>query len=478
MLPRVALIGWLAIAAVSAAESSAGEPDFSTWQRLPVFHSGRMMPVNTFAQQVVEAVCGSANPRLGLEGAAAAARSLPEFRETEKLFPGGPRKFPAAELVFSWLVEPERWERVPLLIAEHEGLRKDVLGLPTHSESGIHLKHVSPRAVAESKAFWEALDQLQSKRRQAIGRNVELTATERKLAQLGEAFSTYRAVTFDPFRDPPHSFLARLGDAATAWNGTASAWAEAKSDLESLTPAVYDGQIDAEVEAVRSALALSEITDQGAADPVRAELMLVSGARRAEKLAEIAERGMKELFRRDAPPEYTARRWQRLRSQAHVVASRAGELAVAITQAQLAIYESHPSLRLVPGLNPPALEKDRGTDDQSQPWLSVQTLLFSGDDVYRRFLRPGMPETPPAPLYPENRTRLEYLQLLAKNNPQRVELAQCWPRRRRRTSIAARPAAPHDSKPPWIGSPPRSAAWPSRSNRIAPACRSAIATRR
>lgn len=424
MLPRVALIGWLAIAAVSAAESSAGEPDFSTWQRLPVFHSGRMMPVNTFAQQVVEAVCGSANPRLGLEGAAAAARSLPEFRETEKLFPGGPRKFPAAELVFSWLVEPERWERVPLLIAEHEGLRKDVLGLPTHSESGIHLKHVSPRAVAESKAFWEALDQLQSKRRQAIGRNVELTATERKLAQLGEAFSTYRAVTFDPFRDPPHSFLARLGDAATAWNGTASAWAEAKSDLESLTPAVYDGQIDAEVEAVRSALsALSEITDRGAADPVRAELMLVSGARRAEKLAEIAERGMKELFRRDAPPEYTARRWQRLRSQAHVVASRAGELAVAITQAQLAIYESHPSLRLVPGLNPPALEKDRGTDDQSQPWLSVQTLLFSGDDVYRRFLRPGMPETPPAPLYPENRTRLEYLQLLAKNNPQRVERA-------------------------------------------------------
>ena len=39
-----------------------------------------------------------------------------------------------------------------------------------------------------------------------------------------------------------------------------------------------------------------------------------------------------------------------------------------------------------------------------QPWLSVQTLLFSGSDVYRRF-RPGMPETP-LPLYPENRTRL------------------------------------------------------------------------
>ena len=193
MLSRVALIGWLAIAVVSATQASAGEPDFSAWQRLPVFHGGRMMPVNTFAQQIVEAVCGSANPRLGLDGAAAATRSLPEFREAEKLFPGGSRKFPAAELMFSWLVEPERWELVPFLIAEHEGLRKDVLGLPTRSESGIHLKYVSPRAVAESKGFWEALDQLQNKRRQGMGRNGELTATERKLAQLSEAFSTYRA---------------------------------------------------------------------------------------------------------------------------------------------------------------------------------------------------------------------------------------------------------------------------------------------
>ena len=53
----------------------------------------------------------------------------------------------------------------------------------------------------------------------------------------------------------------------------------------------------------------------------------------------------------------------------------------------------------------------------------MQTLLFSGNDVYRRFLRPGMPETPPAPLYPENRTRLEYLQLLADSSPHRPERA-------------------------------------------------------
>lgn len=424
MLSRVALIGWLAIAVVSATQASAGEPDFSAWQRLPVFHSGRMMPVNTFAQQIVEAVCGSANPRLSLDGAAAATRSLPEFREAERLFPGGSRKFPAAELLFSWLVEPERWELVPLLLAEHEGLRKDVLGLPTHSESGIRLKYVSPRAVAESKGFWEALDQLQNKRRQGIGRNVELTATERKLAQLSEAFSTYRALTFDPFRDPPQPFLARLGDAATAWNSAATIWAEAKSGLESLTPAVYDGNIDAQIEAVRSALSsLSEITDRNAPDPIRAELMLASAEREAQKLAESTERGMKEIFSRAAPPEYTAPRWKRLRSQAHLVASRAGELAIAITQAELAIYESHPALRLVPGLNSPALEQDRGTDDQSQPWLSVQTLLFSGNDVYRRFLRPGLPETPPAALYPENRTRLEYLQLLAEKSPHRPERA-------------------------------------------------------
>ena len=43
----------------------------------------------------------------------------------------------------------------------------------------------------------------------------------------------------------------------------------------------------------------------------------------------------------------------------------ARELAIAISQ-RVGRRESH-SLRLVPGLNPPALEKDHGTDDQCNP---------------------------------------------------------------------------------------------------------------
>ena len=133
------LVVALAPAAVLADEKPA-ELNWSTWQHLPVFHNGRMMPLNTFAYMAVETVTGRANPRLAPPESAGSAAA--------ELFPGGePRKFTAAELVFSWLVEPERWQDVPFLIAGHEDLRSEVLGLPAKDEKGNHLNYASPRQV-------------------------------------------------------------------------------------------------------------------------------------------------------------------------------------------------------------------------------------------------------------------------------------------------------------------------------------------
>ena len=69
------------------------------------------MPLDSFARETVEAICGRADPMLAFDG-------------------GRWREFSAAELLFSWLVEPEKWETVPFLAAEDEELRRDVLGLP------------------------------------------------------------------------------------------------------------------------------------------------------------------------------------------------------------------------------------------------------------------------------------------------------------------------------------------------------------
>ena len=124
----VLLLALLSALPVLSSANESTPPDFSVWQRLPVFHDGRMMPLNTFSRQIVETVCDRANPRLNLDGVSDQAKALPAFSETEKMFPDEVRKFTAPELLFSWMVEPQRWQFVPFLIAEHESLREDILG--------------------------------------------------------------------------------------------------------------------------------------------------------------------------------------------------------------------------------------------------------------------------------------------------------------------------------------------------------------
>ena len=136
------------------APSAAAGMDWSAWKHIPVFDNGRIMPVNTFAMSVVETVCGTESPTLALVGTADGQGQEPESLAAAKvLFPDGkPRRFTAPELLLSWLVEPQRWESVPFLQAGHEGLRRDVLGLPIAAKAG-RLKYVSPWQVMRSEGF-------------------------------------------------------------------------------------------------------------------------------------------------------------------------------------------------------------------------------------------------------------------------------------------------------------------------------------
>ena len=56
----------LSVVGVCRAEERA-ELDWSTWQRLPAFSQGRIMPLDSFARETVEAICGRAEPTLSLE---------------------------------------------------------------------------------------------------------------------------------------------------------------------------------------------------------------------------------------------------------------------------------------------------------------------------------------------------------------------------------------------------------------------------
>jgi ABC-type transport system involved in cytochrome c biogenesis permease subunit len=423
MLLRVLLACWLVTVAHWTAIAQANEPDFSTWQHMPVFYNGRMMPVNTFARMAVESVCNRANPYLDLEGVSDEARDLPEFDETQKMFPDGRRKFTSAEILFSWMVEPERWEYVPFLIGEHEELREEILGLPVLSSKDKHFKYVSPHDLEESKGFAEAIEALIKKQRSTPREDLDLTTAEIATEQLYRAYMTFRSIAYDPFSSEPRKFTVKLSDTVDLWNDAAKAWGASRSELTALSPPAYEANVDEQIEAVRSSLhSLTEISSQGSVDPCRAEEILTSAQQQATDLAGTADRGTKEIFKRDRPEGQSESDWKQLRSQAHLISSRATDLVTAIMRARLALYDSGRSIRLLPGLNPAALEKNREAGDDAQPWVSLPTILFSGDDVYRDFVRPDLPKVDQAPIYPDEMSRLEYLQrLAAEGNPARTD---------------------------------------------------------
>ena len=131
--------------------------------------------------------------------------------ELDKLTPGElqrlaaanqPRRFVAAELLFAWIAEPEVWEKMPILRADDENLRGNVLQVPILGEDGSRLKFVSPRQVEDSRMFAEQWLAMIGKVRQAQqrSRKPELTVLDQKVKDLYDALTTFKRLTYDPSR--------------------------------------------------------------------------------------------------------------------------------------------------------------------------------------------------------------------------------------------------------------------------------------
>jgi len=378
-------------AATSAVAQRPGELDWSTWREVPVFHDGRIMPLDTFARLTVDKICGKASamekirgrahPELGLEGALLSSGAEPPgFAETRKLFPDGRRRFTSAELLFSWLVEPQRWESVPFLVAEYEPLRQRLLGLPVFDKDGHRLKYVSPRQVQDSHRFWMHLTDLSRKQNRAGARGEKFvpSAVDEKANELYEALALYRMITFNPTAagDGRDRFHRKLGDAIHTWKRlepNLSTLRESSTSESDLLAAVD--------EAIDKLIALSgeDELPLGTVEPVVVSLK--------ESAAGLAERfaGYKERLFAGAPSDMPAEQVDRLRRTMHELASVTADLARQANEAHLALYDNGYSLRLVPGLNPAALDNTRAPADDAQPWTNLQTLLVGSDEVLRGY---------------------------------------------------------------------------------------------
>ncbi|MGA2618405.1 MAG: cytochrome c biogenesis protein CcsA [Thermoguttaceae bacterium] len=312
-----------------------GALDCSTWQRLPVLDSGRIMPLDTFARNQVKKICGTPPPGLS-----------------------------AAELLLAWLAEPQAWETAAFLEADDEILRSRLLEVPLHDESGRRLRYVSPQQVAAAGKFHERLEQLarQQEEAQRLGWPWEPAARDKKVQELGEAYNRYRQLTYDPAQ--PDVDRPWFSEAVIAM---ARAWIATEGDLRQ-SPFGKRPEI---------AKLVARVSDSMR----KLVAPLMSGGEQARQSLGTVEPLLAELDRATAElaaqagqsPDSAGAKPPAAGPQRRSLAARLAEVARLAVRAHWALFDPPAAIRLLPGLEPSALEADRYRG-QLEPWISLRAL--------------------------------------------------------------------------------------------------------
>lgn len=343
----------------------AEEPklDVSAWRHIPVLHNGRVMPLDTFARTAVEIICDRMNPTLEIDGK--------------------PRRFQPPELLLSWLTEPDRWEQVPFLIAEHDELRKDILDVPVTAPDGTHLRYVSPSDVADSPKLQETLEGIAEKRRAAAvsQEQAQLTGVEKKANELWDAFLLYRQITFNPQSEhaPRSRFLRVAADVL-------STWGKLEDDLLVLRS---KPEINDTIEQIDSALrTLATGAGRGRFALDKVEPSVIAATEGLQQLSAAGADLKTQSAKKGDVPGFDAKRMEAIRSLLNRLAASLRLLALQSKEMHIALYDDGDALRIVPALNAAALDRDRDTSDEAQPWLTLQTVLYGSPELLKDYPQP------------------------------------------------------------------------------------------
>ncbi len=358
----------------------AGGGHWASWEELPVYHNGRVMPLVTFAEETVELICGRANPLLGPE------RPSPEI---DHLFPNGAkRRFSASELIFSWIVEPELWEDIPFLRASHEELR-ELLGLPLRGEGGERLLYAPPRVVAQSVRFRENLRQISKKVEGSTAQRgrVPLTPFETSCQRLAQAYRLFRMVIFRsrPNAPVPEHLWEQLVEVSIAFRECRDSWRQVGEVLAAEDIAAYRnlGQHLTKIQQLLHQLVENQGSDNAVVSTV--EVALTELRRTAAALESEALILRDFLFNRPRPEDLRPEEWQQLRAQSNRLVSAAASLRGRLRNAHLELYEAEYALRVVPALDP-GIGGDGGEED-CRVWYALSTVLDGSP-----YLWAGVPE--------------------------------------------------------------------------------------
>ena len=280
-----------------------------------------------------------------------------------------PRRFLAAELLYSWTVEPEKWEDVPFLYAAGDKLRRDVLGVPLRGEDGSRLTHVSPRQLRSAEKFRAILmeiGRLQDAAR-PTGKPPKYNALQAEANELYQALAQFDHLSYVPGGGDGRRWLE--GDVSSMWES----WAKFRQDLPQLP--VFEPQPKMLGLVQRTDLAMMKLAD--AYRPMQTSPP--SLARSDEDAAELRRlttdlAAEVDAFAKSKVPDSAGLSQEEIDEiigDRQAVARSARSIALQAAKIQWGLYDAEgEGLFIVPALEPTTLEADRHRSE-IHPWISL-----------------------------------------------------------------------------------------------------------
>lgn len=140
---------------ISFCSSSFADSISDPWKSLAIQHNGRVKPFDTFSREILKKVYGKKT-----------------FQDRK-----------AVDVILSWLLIPEYWEKTPFLLIEQSSLKKS-LGL------NPKMKRFSPEELKSNRAFAIQLTQMRSLR----DKDEELEGDFKHLESLETRLTLYEAI--------------------------------------------------------------------------------------------------------------------------------------------------------------------------------------------------------------------------------------------------------------------------------------------
>jgi ABC-type transport system involved in cytochrome c biogenesis permease subunit len=394
---------------------SAQDIQLHDFRYIPVFHKGRIKPLDSYANEIIEVIANTTRGSVTLDMAdyfTSQELASDKLKDVRILFPKTgddefKRTWPASELVLSWLVEPEKWEHVPFIYATHEDVRSK---LDVEIENGVR-KYVSPAQIKNSSSLQAWLTESAEQQRSGtdpddeffkhietvlgrldLFRSVSLQADDPltgniRIAAIGDrkqfCSSVQKIVRLLDTPGERGSLSERLRNLANVFGKAAASPEGPLATGQRLAASINNSITYAYHLQLKSAVILGfEVpSDEGSQAVVAADEMTT------EKIAEIVFlfraniQTMQQSFRQvqdefsKSPQGLNATQLKDFQSMFREMQSQSLKLNVLCLELQSALYAGREAVLVIPTSNPYAVAKNRDEGTIIQPWISLQAIL-------------------------------------------------------------------------------------------------------